>query len=86
MKTQQELWNEWDKGCERLKHLNGIIQNDLDRYIEDKYCTLDDITKHLLNFIGKYDTEIKNLNNLKFEIINFLGEKIREYSNRGVMK
>jgi hypothetical protein len=72
---QFDLYDEWSAECEKLKRLNSIIQNDLNRLLQDGYCTKEDISNSIQEFEKLFKDRVEKLNELKVQICKLLEEK-----------
>jgi DUF1009 family protein len=76
-KTQEQLFNDWDYQCFKLKEIGNIIQNDITRLLADGYVSKKGIESNLDMFNQKYEYRIKFLEELHGDI-NTLVKKILE--------
>lgn len=69
MKTQKELFEDWNAVCSRLKSMSEYIQNDLSSMLfDEKIIDKANIYKSFDIFRDLYNTRRKELDNLYFMI------------------
>lgn len=69
--TQEELFNDWNNKCDRLKNLSAFFQNDIERLYKDGYITSDDLITNLKEFQQLYSKCIDDIEYLSDAITFF---------------
>lgn len=72
--NQEQLFNEWDSSCNRLKMLKSFIQNDFDSMLQDGYVTKEGIKKSIPMFNELYLKAINEIYELKTETEKLLNK------------
>ena len=65
---QEQLFNEWNSSCDKLKILSSFIQNDFTKMLSDNYTNKEDIKKTVMEFNNLYIKRISEISELKTKI------------------
>lgn len=71
---QEQLFNEWESACNKLKMIKSFVQNDFDRMLQDGYVTKEDIKKSIPEFNELYLKAITEISELKTETEKLLNK------------
>ena len=71
---QEELFENWNFICSKMRDLSCFIQNDFVRMKSDNYIINKDISNYIINFESGFNKTLLELTKVKADIILFLNK------------